>query len=82
MTGEYNNWSSFPTWRVWNDILGDIEFEEPVTADDLLKIVYDVVISNLEMTSGSHLVEEYARIFIALPNYEEIANAINFDLKH
>lgn len=76
----YNGWTNYSTWRVNLEILGDIEFEEPVTADDLKEIVEDCVFSNYEMKSGSHLIEDYARSFLSEVNYYEIAETINAEL--
>jgi len=76
----YNGWTNYATWRVNLELLGDIEFEEPVTADDLKEIVEDCVFSNYEMKSGSHLIEDYARAFLSEVNYNEISELINEDL--
>ena len=80
MSKEYNGWSNNATWRVNLEILGDIEFDEPVNVDQLKEIVEDVVFSNYEMKSGSHLVEDYARAFLNEVNYYEISEAINTDM--
>jgi hypothetical protein len=80
MNKEYNGWSNNATWRLNLEILGDIEFEESVTADDLKEIVEECVFSNYEMKSGSHLIEDYARAFLSQVNYYEIAEAINTDM--
>ena len=74
---KYNGWDNYATWRVNLEILGDIEYEEEVTADYLAEIVEDVVFSRFEMGDGSHLVEDYARAFVGDVNYNEIAAAIN-----
>ena len=81
MAGEYNGWSSYITWRIWNDILSKIEFKDPVNEDQLMEIVKYTVISDLEIKNGSHLATEYAGIFIVLANYKEMADRINRDLK-
>ena len=80
MNKEYNGWSNYETWRVNLEILGDIDFEESVTADELKEIVEDCVFGNYEMKSGSHLIEDYARAFLTQVNYYEIAKSINTDL--
>jgi hypothetical protein len=77
---QYDGWSNYATWRVNLEILGDIEFEETVTADDLKEIVEDVVFSQYELSNGSHLVEDYARAFISQVNFYEIAEHINQEL--
>ena len=78
---EYNGWSNYATWRVNLEILGDIEFENVVSADYLKEIVEDVVFSQYELSNGSHLVEDYARAFISEVNFYEIAQSINEELE-
>ncbi len=76
---EYNRHTVFNTWRVFHDTLSGIDFESKVTADELKEISLDIVLSNFEMKRGSHLVEEYARAFIELADFEDIAETINFN---
>ena len=80
MIKEYNEWTNYATWRVNLEILGDIEFDEQVSADYLKEIVEDVVFSQYELGDGSHLVEDYARAFISQVNFYEIAEHINEEL--
>jgi hypothetical protein len=80
MKTDYNGWTNYATWRVNLEILGDIEFENKMSADDLKEIVEDCVFSNYEIYSGSHLVENYARSFISNVNYDEIAKYINEEI--
>ena len=75
-----NGWTNYATWRVNLEILGDIEFDEHISADYLKEIVEDCVFSNYEMQNGSHLVEDYARSFINNVNYYEIAKHINEEI--
>ena len=77
---KYNGWTNYATWRVHLEILGDIEFDEHISADYLKEIVEDCVFSNYEIYSGSHLVEDYARSFISNVNYNEIAQYINEEI--
>lgn len=77
---KYNGWSNYATWRVHLEILGDIQFDEHISADYLKEIVEDCVFSNYEIYSGSHLVEDYARSFISNVNYYEIAQYINEEI--
>jgi hypothetical protein len=77
---KYNGWTNYATWRVHLEILGDIEFDEHISADYLKEIVEDCVFSNYEIYSGSHLVEDYARSFISNVNYDEIAQYINEEI--
>ncbi len=81
MNKEYNGWTNYATWRVNLEILGDIEFDEQVSADYLKEIVEDVVFSQYELGNGSHLVEDYARAFVSEVNFYEIAQSINEELK-
>jgi methyl coenzyme M reductase gamma subunit len=77
----YNGYTDYATWRVSSDLFNNIEFSEPVSADDLIEIATEMVFDNYEMKQGSHHVEEYARVFLALPNYNEIANLINEEIQ-
>ena len=81
MNKEYNGWTNYATWRINSEILGDIEFDEIVSADHLKEIVEDVVFSQYELGNGSHLVEDYARAFISEVNFYEIAQRINEELE-
>ncbi len=80
-TTKYNGYTDFNTWRVFHDTLSDIDFESKVTADELKEISLGIVLSNFEMERGSHLVEEYAKLFIELADFEDIADSINYDIK-
>ena len=80
-TAKYNGYTDFNTWRVFHDTLSDIDFESKVTADELEEISLGIVLSNFEMERGSHLVEEYAELFIELADFEDIADSINKDIK-
>ena len=77
MNKEYNGWTNYATWRVNMEVLGDIEFDEIVSADVLKEIVEDIVFSQYELGNGSHLVEDFARAFISEVNFYEIAQSIN-----
>ena len=81
MKKEFNGWTNYATWRINMEILGDIEFDEIVSADSLKEIAEDVVFSQYELGNGSHLVEDYARSFISEVNFYEIAQSINEELK-
>ena len=74
----YNGWSNYATWRINLEILGDIEFDHPVTYDYLEEIVEDVVFTN--KTEGG-LAEDYARAFIEQVDFIEIASEINAELE-
>ena len=49
---EYNGWTNYATWRVNLEILGDIQFEDKTSADDLKEITKDVVFSNYNGTGN------------------------------
>ena len=77
---KYNGWTNYATWRINLEILGDIEFEEKVTADYLKDIVEDCVFTNFDTCDTPRLIENYARAFISDVNFYEIAEAINEDV--
>ena len=76
---EYNGWTNYATWRVNLEILGDIQFEDKTSADDLKEIVEDVVFSQYD--GIHHLMYDYASAFISEVNFYEIAENINEELK-
>jgi hypothetical protein len=80
-TTKYNGYTDFNTWRVFNDTLSGIDFESKITADELKEYSLGIVLYNFEMKRGSHLVEEYARLFIESADFEDIADSINYDIK-
>jgi len=77
----YNGYTDYATWRITSDLFSNIEFTELVTADNLIEIAEEIVFDNYEMKQGSHNVEDYARVFLAMANYQEIADTINEDIK-
>ncbi len=78
MNKEYNGWTNYATWRVNLEILGDIEFENKMSADDLKEIVEDCVFNNT--VEKDCLAADYARAFISQVNFYEIAEHINEEL--
>ena len=78
MNKEHNGWTNYATWRVNLEILGDIEFEETVAADDLEEIVEDCVFNNT--VEKDCLAADYARAFIQQVNFYEIAESINSEI--
>ena len=81
MNKEHNGWTNYATWRVNLEIIDGIEIETQMCAATIKEIVEDVVFSQYEMGSGSHLVEDYARAFISEVNFYEIAQSINEELE-
>ena len=76
MSKLYNGYDNFPTWKVQLEILGYIEFNEPITADILKKIVEDEV-----FVFKKELMEAFARAFLSDVNYYEIERTINEDIR-
>lgn len=74
---QYNGWSNYATWRINLEILGDIQFEEHVSADYLQEIVYDCVFDNKDVDG---LAKDYALAFLRDVNYYEIAEHINEEI--
>ena len=81
MSEKYNGWSNYATWRVNLEIIDGIEIETKMCAATIQEIVEDVVFSQYEMQSGSHLIEDFARAFISQVNFYEIAQHINEELE-
>jgi hypothetical protein len=79
MKTDYNGWTNYATWRVNLEILGDIEFNEQVSADYLKEIVEDVVFSQYDGMNS--LMYDYASAFISEVNFYEIAQSINEELE-
>jgi hypothetical protein len=75
---KYNGWTNYATWRVNLEILGDIQFEDKTSADNLKEIVEDVVFSQYDGMNS--LMYDYASAFISDVNYYEIANHINEEI--
>ena len=71
-----NGYTNVNTWRVMTEILGDIEFKEPVTEAMLSTIVDDEV-----FILKRHLMEDYARAYLAHVNYFELQKLINEEIK-
>ncbi len=77
---EYNGWANYATWRINLEILGDIEFEDRVSVDDLKEIIEDCVFTNFNTCDTPRLIEDYARAFISEVNFYEIARSINEEI--
>ena len=76
MSKLYNGYDNFPTWKVQLEILGYIEFNEPITADILKKIVEDEV-----FVFKKELMENYARCFLSTVNYYQLERFINDEIQ-
>ena len=75
----YNGWTNYATWRVNLEILGDIEFEEQVSADYLKDLTEECV---FEGGATQRIADDYAQAFLSDVNYYEIANHINWNLNY
>jgi hypothetical protein len=76
----YNGWANYATWRIFDDTIAHIDFDHQVTPEELKEIVTDMVLSNFEMQIGSHLVEEYAELYINTVDFNDIAETINLEV--
>ena len=76
MSKLYNGYDNFATWKVQLEILGYIEFDEPVTTDILKKIVEEEVFIHKK-----ELMENYARCFLSNVNYYQLKRLINEELE-
>ena len=77
-----NGWTNYATWRINLEILGDMKFEDQVSADYLEDLVEELVFIDKKITYfGNCLVADYARAFIAQVNFYEIAQSINEELQ-
>ena len=81
MNKEYNGWTNYATWRVNVEIIDGIEIDTIICAEYIKELVEDVVFSQYELGSGSHLIEDYARAFVSEVNFYEIAQSINEELE-
>ena len=80
MKEKHNGWTNYATWRVNLEIIDGIEIDTITCAEYIREYVEDVVFSQYELGSGSHLIEDYARAFVSEVNFYEIAQRINEEL--
>ncbi len=76
---KHNGWTNYATWRVNLELVSDIQFDEPTTAEQVADIVISIVFDNQTVSNG--YIESYAHAFLDQVNYHEIAEAINFDFE-
>lgn len=76
MSNTYNGYDNYATWKVQLEILGCIEFDEPVTEDILKKIVEEEV-----FIYHKELMENFARCFLSDVNYYQLKRFINEELE-
>lgn len=78
---EYNGWTNYETWRVNLELLGDIEWESTVTAEQLEQYVDDLLFPVYHTESPiQSIINGYASSFLQRVNYHEIANSINEEI--
>ncbi len=75
---KYNGWTNYATWRINLEILGDMEFDEQVSADYLEDLVEDCVFTSKDVDG---LAKDYALAFLRDVNYYEIAEHINEEIE-
>ena len=71
-----NGYTNVNTWRVYAEILGDIEFNEPVNEAMLSTIVNDEV-----FVFKKKLMEDYALAYLAHVDYYQLQKLINEEIK-
>ena len=71
-----NGHPNVQTWRVYAEILGDIEFNEPVNEAMLSTIVDEEV-----FIFKKQLMEDYARAYLANVDYLSLEKLINEEIK-
>jgi len=74
----YNGWSNHATFRVHNDILNGIAFEDTVSIDDLREIVTNTVFRD---RNAYFLLNDYANLFLNTVNWGELAEVYNTAFK-
>lgn len=74
----YNGWSNYATFRVHNDILNFIKFEDSVSIEELREIVRDVVFSNVQ--DDRALCIDYTNLFLNNVKWDELAEVYNTDI--
>ena len=81
----YNGWSNYATWLVNVNIISDIrwdDYEDEVSAPTVQELVEHIVFGESESSNEDQLIVDYARCFLYDVNYQELAEAINDDLKN
>jgi len=77
MSTKYNGWSNYATFRIHNDILSNITFEDIVAEEQLRDIVKDVVFRDI---STYYLLIDYTNLFLNEVNWDEIVKIYNEDI--
>ena len=72
----YNGWANYATWRVMLEMFDGYDPEgTPVTPEYCEELADDIVSNYGDTHSGLAL--DYARAFLSVVDWREIANAIN-----
>jgi hypothetical protein len=77
---KYNGWTNYATWRINLEVIGDMEFENKVSALQLIEIVEECVFTNPNTCDTPRLIEDYARAFVSQVDFYEIAKSINEEI--
>ena len=71
---KYNGYTNYSTWRVNLEILSDMEWDQPTSAEALQDLVEEIVFEGSDINT---LQSGYANAFLSDVNYYELANTIN-----
>ena len=77
MSKEYNGWNNYQTFRVSNDILSNVPFDELVTEKILREIVTDYLFSG---SPTNTLVTDYVNLFLERVDWAELVEVYNSDI--
>ena len=81
-TERFRGWANYFTFKVFDDTLSMIDFDDKVSAEDVRKIALQNLFLGYEIKNGSHRVEEYAKMMMELVDFDDIAETINLDIKN
>ena len=78
----YNGWSNYATFRVHNDILNGIDFEDTVSIDELQEIVTETVFRDRDVyyLLSVDYCTDYANLFLNTVDWAELAEVYNTDI--
>jgi hypothetical protein len=69
----YNGWANYATWRVMLEMFDGFETDTALDARDARDFAEDLIVS----TTPQGLGRDYAMAFLALVEWNEIADAVN-----
>jgi hypothetical protein len=73
----YNGWNNYATFRVANDILNFVTFEDSVTIEDLKEIVRNRIFDDNTLHS---LATDYVNLVLNNVDWNELAEVYNTDI--